>query len=238
MSIDLNFNSIHLEEEKNRQLSINTIEQDGQLSKHFSAIHDSMDIISFIVNNNQNYSPDESTIMRLGIRNFNLTAGSLKLGLSGYYQSAISQIREIFETVMLLDYFGTYPKKISEWTESDKKHRLKHFSPFQIRVQLDKRDGLKEQKRAEAYSLLSELASHPTSEGFKLFSPNSLSKIGPFFDDKYLKAWIQELVKLVPHGSVVFIELFNDSNLQLLKAQEHFLTNIKPWEEEFMCTNN
>jgi len=238
MPIDSNFNSIHIKEEKIRKLSINTIEKDDHLAKHFSAIHSSMDIINYIVMNHQNYSTDELTIMRLGIRNFNSTAGSIKLGLSGYYQSAVSQIREIFETVMLLDYFTAYPDKIAEWVESDKTHRLRHFKPYQIRAQLDERDDFKEKKRAETYSLLSELAAHPTPNGFKLFSPNGLSKTGPFFDENYLKAWIQELAKLVPRGSMIFIGLFDDNYTHLLDAKEQFLTSIQPWVFEFMNTSN
>lgn len=233
MEINNNFKSLHSEEEKIRLRNINIIEDDYRLSKHLSSIHNSMDIISFIAKNNENYKPEELTIMRLGIRNFNSVASSIKLGLSGYYQSAISQVREVFETVMLLDYFSSFPDEIDAWTKANKKERLDRFRPVLIRQKLDKRDNFQEKKRNKAYKLFSELAAHPTASGFVLFSPNNLSNVGPFFNEKYLKVWIEELAKLVSFGGVIFVSYFEDND-NFSDAINHYNAKIKLWFSECM----
>lgn len=233
MEINNNFKSLHSEEEKIRLMNINIIEDDCKLSKHFSSIHNSMDIISFIVKNNENYKPDELTIMRLGIRNFNSIASSIKLGLSGYYQAAISQVREIFETVLLLDYFSSFPDEIDAWTKANKKERLNRFSPLLIRQKLDKRDNFQKKKRYKVYTLFSELAAHPTASGFMLFSPNNLSNVGPFFNEKYLKVWVEELAKLVSYGGIIFVSYFEGNDI-FSDAINNYNSKTKLWFSECM----
>jgi hypothetical protein len=70
-------NLINSEEEKIRNQSLAVVEPNSELSIKFSAIQDSMDIIGIIIQNYENYTSDELTIMRLGIRNFNSTAASI-----------------------------------------------------------------------------------------------------------------------------------------------------------------
>jgi hypothetical protein len=43
-------------------------------------------------------SKDELTMQLLGIRLFNAAGASIKLALSGYYQKAFGQVRDILET--------------------------------------------------------------------------------------------------------------------------------------------
>ncbi|MCX7544140.1 hypothetical protein [Marinicella gelatinilytica] len=236
--MNISLKLINSEEEKIRKQSLAVVEPNNELSIKFSAIQYSMDIIGIIIQNYENYTSDELTIMRLGIRNFNSTAASIKLGLSGYYHSAISQIREIFETVMLLDYFHSNRDKINEWQVASKNERLKKFKPALIRQELDNRDNFKDKKRAKAYSLLSEAASHPTSSGFKLFSPGGFSKTGPFFNKDYLKAWIDELVKVSPHGSIIFTGFFDNIDIQLVNAIDRYFNSLLPWQNQFINNNS
>ena len=86
-------------------------------------------------------SENELTLQYLGIRLFNAAGASIKLALSGYYQRAFDQVRDVIETYFLVDYLSTYPEKIDEWKLADKKKRISHFGPGIIRNALDKRDG-------------------------------------------------------------------------------------------------
>ena len=235
MKIHENFNSLHKEEEKIRQEHIAIIEQSEELSKHFSAIHDSMDIISHIINNHRNEASDELVIMRLGIRIFNSISSSIKLHLSGYHQTAFTHIRDIIETGFLLDYLITNPDKINIWESLDEKGRKTTFSPVKIRIALDERDGYSEKKRGKLYGLLCNYSTHPTPEGFKLFSPNGLSNIGPFLSKQINEAWMQELIKHTNYACIVFVKFFNKSNL--LQAKESYLERIQLWANEFLIEN-
>jgi hypothetical protein len=94
-------------------------------------------------------SENELTLQYLGIRLFNAAGASVKLALSGYYQKAFGQIRDLIETYFLVDYLSTYPEKIDEWKRADKKKRISHFGPGFIRNELDKRDGYTSGERKE-----------------------------------------------------------------------------------------
>ena len=99
------------------------------------------------------------------------------------------------ETGFLLDYFLTDKSKIHDWKTSSNKDRLKKYSPASIRQVLDQRDGFKDKQREQMYKLLCEYAAHPTYPGFKLIAPKGSGEIGPFFNAKYLKGTIEELLK-------------------------------------------
>jgi hypothetical protein len=42
------------------------------------------------------------------------------LALSGYYQEAFDQVRDVLETGFIVDYLTTHPEKIAEWKAADK----------------------------------------------------------------------------------------------------------------------
>jgi hypothetical protein len=75
------------------------------------------------------------------IRLFNAAGASIKLALSGYYQKAFDQVRDVIETSFLVDYLSTYPAEIDEWRRADQKKRMSQFGAARIRSALDKRDG-------------------------------------------------------------------------------------------------
>ena len=160
---------------------------------------------------------------------FNCCAAALKLGMSGYYQAAFSLVRDLYETVQLLDYLGSEPDQIALWEASDRKTRMKNFAPRSIRDALDKRDGFKEQKRKFKYDQLSEYASHATAVGFTLVAPEGLGKLGPFLSGKYLKALIEELVKYAVHGAAIFDDFFNDLQGDLSKEKIAFSAHVRNW---------
>lgn len=132
--------------------------------------------------------------MKLLCKCFNAAASDVKLALSGYYQTAFQQARDIMETGFLLDYFGTSPEKIVVWKAADRTTRRKLFDPVQIRKALNARDGNTEERRAAEYSKLSELAAHVTWRGFRLTTRHGFCELGPFVEAINLKAWLHEMV--------------------------------------------
>ena len=192
-----NLESLRKEEDKIRAQSLLHINGDAAFKDHLEFIHDSLDAIFTFTNHHVNLNEDELVIQRLSIRLFNFGACSLSLLLSGYYQNSALVMRDLMETGFLIDYFRTESGQIKVWRDATDEERRKNFQPWQIRDALDKRDGFTEKKRAEAYKMLSNYAAHPTHTGFKLFSPKWISNIGPFFDEKYLKA----LLDFSAHGT-------------------------------------
>ena len=158
-------------------------------------IYDCLDTIYAFTKAHEKPSDDELTIQWLGIRLFNTCASSLKLMLAAYYQSSVMLLRDLLETGFLIDYFGIDRTKIRAWRQSTEKQRTETFSPFKVREGLDKHNNLTGKQRAKVYKVMCNYGTHPTPEGFLLVSLKGSGEIGPFFDHKFLKAVLEELVK-------------------------------------------
>ena len=74
-------------------------------------------------------------------RAHNLGAAAYQLIMAGFYDEALNLVRAIGETynIVLLSVFDK--KSLSEWLRSDKKARLRNFSPFKVRLLLESRGG-------------------------------------------------------------------------------------------------
>lgn len=219
-----NLNGLHAREEEIRSESRAVISKRTELRDHWAIVAEAMGIVIAFAHDHEHGSDDELTLQFLGIRLFNAGAALIKLALSGYYQRAFDQVRDIVETGFLLDYFAAFPEKIAEWKAADKKARQANFSPRVIRDALDKRDGFTSRRRAEIYSLLSEAASHASSLGFALVAnAENLGVIGPFFDEKKLAGWLQEIVKRLPHAALHLTANPEGRDINLMKARAHYL---------------
>jgi hypothetical protein len=169
-----NLASLHDHEEKLRAQSLEVIKADVALSDHWNLVGEAMNAIYAFTHDHVHESENELTLQYLGIRLFNAAGASVKLALSGYYQKAFHQVRDIIETSFLVDYLSTFPDKIDEWRRADKKKRIAQFGPGFIRNALDKRDRYTGGKRKEIYDLISELASHPSYSGVSLTTTGQL----------------------------------------------------------------
>lgn len=227
-----NLSSLHAHEEELRAESISIINSDEEMLENMMLIANAMNIYFGFTHDHVNRNEDELTLQFLGLRQFNNAAASIKLGMSGYAQIAISLVRDILEVSFLLDYFRSDLTKISEWKKATPKERKTNFSPIAVRTALDNRDGNKEKKRAQAYSLLSEYASHATYGGFNLIRREGLGALGPFVDEMKLKAWIQELaLRLIP-SAALFSAFFVDVAPPLAALKADFLAQVKAWQEK------
>lgn len=205
-----NLKTLHEHEEKLRAESLAIVDKSENLKEHFRVIHEARNIIYGFTHDHSHRSDDELTLQLLGIRLFNASAASVKLALSGYYQIAFAQLRDIVETYFLLDYFGTNKEKIAVWKDADKRHLKKVFGPYAIRDALDKRDGFTEKKRGDVYGRLSTYASHATYRGFSLTTKENMGEMGPFVTERCLTAWLEEMMKLLGHGALVYAIHFDN----------------------------
>ena len=124
----------HGHEEKLRRESMALIEADPELSRRLEMVQKAMALIFGYTIEHTSRSEDETTVQLLGIRLFNAAASGIKLALSGYYQTAFHQARDIMETGYLLDYFRTSPTQRAVWKQGDSRTRRKLFDPVIIRI--------------------------------------------------------------------------------------------------------
>ena len=180
-------------------------------------------------------SEDELTLQYLGIRMFNAGGASIKLALSGYYQKAFHHVRDVLETSFLVDYLSTYPEKIDKWRRADKKTRIVHFGPGVIRNALDKRDDCMSGERTRIYGLISALASHPTYSDTSLTTsgPENLAHVGPFFDQRKLTVWLQEMALRLSPAALALMPTAESSDLQLLATRMRYLKVLNEWWSKY-----
>jgi hypothetical protein len=229
-----NLTSLHGEEERLRAETLAHIERKEELKDHLYVTGEAMNIIWGLTHDHPHKDDDELTVQFLGIRLFNSAAASIKLAFSGYYQNAFQHLRDILETYFLLDYLRSNPDKLAIWKGADRKQLMKEYGPAAIRAALDRRDGLKEQKRKAIYDLISAHATHATYKGFWLTTKNQLGEIGPFFSEDNLLAWMQEAAKMLTHAAVIYGTYFEGLSLELLRLKEQYLEDLGAWRRKHL----
>lgn len=209
-----------------RTESMELIRADRESSRRLAVIQKAMTVIFGYTVDHTSRSENEATVQLLGIRLFNAAASGVKLALSGYYQTAFQQARDIMETGFLLDYFRTSPEQIPMWKTADRATRRELFDPVKIRQALDKRDGDTQLRRAEQYRKLSELASHATWRGFAMTTRQGIGELGPFIEPINLKAWLHEMVLRLGPSTVVYANHFPNAEPKLDRFFQEFGTEL------------
>jgi hypothetical protein len=133
-------------------------------------------------------------------------------------------------------YLSTYPEKINEWRRADKKQRISHFGPSFIRNALDKRAGHTSGERKKIYDLISEYASHASYSGISLTTtgPANRAQVGPFFDEKKLTTWLQEMAMRLSHAAVVLVSDTEGTDVKLLMVRAHYLKIANKWWSKYI----
>jgi len=221
---DLRIN--HDQEEKFWAESLALIEADQEMVKRLQIIERALALIFGYTIEYTSKTIDENTVQMLGVRLFNAGAAGLKLALSGYYQIAFHQARDIMETGYLIDYLRTSPGQISVWKTADRGTRRKLFDPVKIRIALDERDGDKQMRRAAEYAKLSELASHASYHGFRLTARQGFGELGPFVEIVNLKAWLHEMVLRLGPAAYLYSRHFPQAEAKLVRFSEEFGTDL------------
>jgi hypothetical protein len=98
-----NLTSLYNHEEQLRASSLATITADAALSDHWNLVAEAMNAFWAFTHDHVHGSEDELALQLLGIRLFNAAGASIKLALSGYYQKAFDQVRDVIEIAYGLD---------------------------------------------------------------------------------------------------------------------------------------
>lgn len=195
--LPVNLVSLHRSEEQLREKAIAIIAHDTRLQLNLTITECAMDIANTL---RQFKTADENlkVVQMLGMRTFNAFGAALKLALSGYGQKSALVMRDILETVFLVDLFRGDRTLVERWRFADKKAHMKEFSPVKVREALDARDGFTSKNRAEMYQMFSELAGHPTMNSVLMMRPEKGGDavIGPFIEKTSLEATLSEMGRL------------------------------------------
>ncbi|WP_018264410.1 hypothetical protein [Methylosinus sp. LW4] len=235
MKFPENIDYLHGGEEFIRSRSKAAIQASELLLHHFNMVADSMNLIHYFVHACPRTDNDQLTIKLLGIRLFNSCAGAVQNSMSGYYQNAVMQLRDILEITFLLDYFRLEKALISEWRSCSESERNKRFSAFKVRTTLDDRDGFTTRKRMEHYQLLCNLGAHASFQGFELLRPNAGgdAQCGPYFADRAIDATISEMAKVSVGAAGIFMTFFDMRNLSDYETKLQFMEAQSAWFERF-----
>lgn len=217
-----NLTVTHAKEEEVRAESMKLIREDEELARRLRIIEKAISLVFGYTIDYTAQSADERTIQMLGVRLFNASVAGVKLALSGYYQIAFQQARDILETGFLLDHFRTSPSDITVWRVSDRAQRRKHFDPVKIRTALDERNRDTSKSREREYKTLSEMASHATVRGFALTSRDNFGELGPFVDKANLLAWLQEMVLRFGPAAIMYANQFPNAPTSLTGFLQSF----------------
>lgn len=228
-----NLNGLHTQEQLLREKAIEIIQGKPKLLLHLDVIEHTMSVSNIVVD----YSTEDEdlkVIQMLSIRIFNAFGASLKLMLSGYHQKSAMIMRDILETVFLMDLFKTDHTAIERWRNANKKQRRKEFAPVAVRKTLDARDGIDTKKRAKTYEILSELASHPT-----MWTQNMLKSemdgdilMGPFMGETILRQGLEELGRLAVQAGEI-MDAFLPREWDSENTRQNFAYIKNKWMETF-----
>lgn len=227
-----NLSRLHSGEEFLRTKALEAL-ADDKLRLHAEIIEQAMNMADGL-RQFETDNEDLKLIQVLGMRTFNAFGSSLKLCLSGYYQNAALILRDVLETVFLIDLFRGDRTLIVKWRNSDKATRLRDFAPVKVRIRLDNRDGFTELKRAKTYEMFSELAGHATMPSFAMLRPiGKDAQIGPFFDPTALEAVLSESGRLAVQVGEQLDAFMPDPMGKAMALRSDFATTKLQWMATF-----
>lgn len=230
--------TLHGAEERLRNEALEIVEVGQHLRLHLVVVERAMDL-AYMLRQFETDDEDLKVAQLLGMRTFNAFAASLKLAFSGYGQNSALIMRDVLETLFLLDLFRGDRAQIERWRCADKRARMKDFSPMKVRVALDTRDGFTSKKRFEMYELLSELAGHPTMKSALMMRPqkDGDSVIGPFVEAPMLEAVLSEMGRLAIQVGEVLNDFCPADWKQALPARLGFNHAKEAWLTTFYPTD-
>lgn len=234
VSVPDRLKGLHAGEEILRQKALSLVEKDKRLSLHLAMIEHAMDLCD-LLRQFETDDEDLKVVQVFGMRMFNAFGAALKLTLSGYHQNSALVLRDVLETVFLLDLFRTDRGAIARWRLADKKTRMNRFKPVKVREALDRRDGNTGKKRAQLYELFSELAGHPTMLSAEMMRPvkGGDAVIGPFIEKTSLEAVVAEMGRLAIQVGQHLLSFYPAAWVRADPVREAFASVSVRWIETF-----
>lgn len=238
-SLPPNLETLHKQEEQLRQKALENIDSDSDFALHLKMVEAAMDL-SESFRRSKGEDEELNILKVLSIRTFNALGASLKLAFSGYNQNAALQMRDILETAFLLDYLLMEKEQILGWWNADGNTRRSKFTPAKIREALDRRDGLKNNKRRDTYFMFCDLAGHPNRHMTHMLRPTPESEIaaGPFMEITGLKATIGEMAKLAFQVGVSINSFMNQRYTIITPSQAQFILVSTGWKKTYFSNTS
>ena len=177
---------------------------------------------------------DFKAIKVLSARMFNAFGASLNLLLAGYHQKSAMIMRDLMETMFLMDLFKTDHASIERWRCANSNKSKREFFPAEVRKALDARDGDKTGNRGQAYKMLCELAAHPTLGTQYMLRPELDSDMlaGPFMGETILRQGLEQLgVLAVQAGRIM--DAFLPEGYEVEGSRESSARIREKWLEVF-----
>ncbi|MBC7707581.1 MAG: hypothetical protein H7274_27030 [Rhodoferax sp.] len=224
---------IHAHEEDLLKAALAHIDGTPPLTAHLQMAQDVMDHLVTLQQIPSEPGSDPHTVKLVALRLFNVGATAIKLGLSGYYQAAFQILRDSLELVNLIDLFNADSSAIALWRTADEKTWKKEFLPVKVREKLESLPRYAGQRRDKLYGTYSNYASHTTYKGFQLIAPDNSPRLGPFFDQKLLKALLEDLALHLSHATLSVSATLETSNPQVLEAKKGFLERLKAYRHQY-----
>lgn len=206
------------------------IASDKDMLRHLRLINVCLECLSRLPEYHQEKDYSEITVLRLGVRCFNSGAAALRLLRCGYFQPAVTMMRDLLEVRCLMDLFAREPSSLHDWLSMTDKDRMKHFKPVRVRERLEKFDN-KSRERQAAYNMFSEIAAHANPNGHHLISPNNLTRIGPFVEYSYFRPGIEELTSILSSATAAFCNLFETDEAAAVEVKVKFVECLTGWRE-------
>lgn len=229
-----NFHSLHEQEEGLRSKALELIAANRDLALHLAVVESAMDLADLL---RQVPTEDEdfNVLQILSIRTFNAFGASIKLALSGYFQNSALVMRDILETVFLLDMFSRDRSTIKLWREAKSSAERDRFRPVNVRKFLDDQDGFTSGKRAAVYKMFSELAGHPSMQSMHMLRPRVGGDAvgGPFMEFKVLQAVLSEMAKLAVQVGDTVSGFFPDDFGAAMASRKDFAPKKAKWIKTF-----
>lgn len=229
-----NLCTLHQHEESIRTDSVTAITANEALSDHLQAVHDALDHLTVLLQVTSTPGSDTHTLQLFVIRLFNTGACALKIGLSGYYQTAFQIMRDSLELLNLVDLFRADPTMVSQWKAADDRKLKKDFSPAAVRKALGAFQQYSGQDRGKLYALFSEYTTHMTYKGFQLVATGDSPSLGPFFELKLLRAFLEDLGRHISHATIALSTMFNKCELPVLEAKTAYIEGLNKYHLKYI----
>lgn len=228
-----NLASLKKEEERIAQESMACIELDRGLYDHVSQIQEALNLAFDFTHVLPARNEDDMTIKFIGARLFNSAVSAFRVMLSGYYQSAASLVRDLFEINVLLDYFYANDGQVTTWRHCTPARRIAAFKVKQMLTAIHQRDAVIINRRYRKYRMLCEYAVHPTYRATKMIAVDGLVKIGPFFKKEYLEGSLVELALNVSRATFAYCRLFKATPREFGEMFTSFSSAYKKWFDTY-----
>lgn len=229
-----NFHSLYRYEELLRSEALELIAANTDLHLHLTVIESAMDLTD-LLRRFPSEDEDIKVLKLLGIRVFNAFGASIKLALCGYSQNSALIMRDILETVFLIDMFSRDHSIIRQWRDPKNAKERDKFRPINVRRFLDDQDGFTDKKRATTYKMFSELAGHPSMHSMHMLRPVPGGDIvsGPFVEFTTLLATLSEMAKLAVQIGEKVSDFIPTKSPSEAFAKADFIRKKNEWVERF-----